>query len=118
MFSMFHCQTESYDLFFSVLLCLKFICIFVRLYNFYFFRNVSNPNASLVLTVMDREDNIGNITLPVINLPSAAHKRRWLPLQRKHQETTSDLCFDCWITQFKKETVWNKFNPFFSTNRR
>ncbi|CAB3989070.1 Exocyst complex component 2 [Paramuricea clavata] len=77
--------------------------------------NVSNPNASLVLTVMDREDTIGNITLPVINLPSAAHKRRWLPLQRKHQQTSSDLCFDCWITQFKKETVWNKFNPFFSS---
>jgi hypothetical protein len=67
---------------------------------------------------MNREDTIGNITLPVINLPSVAHKRRWLPLQRKHQQTSSDLCFDCWITQFKKETVWNKFNPFFSSAPR
>ncbi|XP_028406909.1 uncharacterized protein LOC114529342 [Dendronephthya gigantea] len=77
---------------------------------------VGSPNASLVLTVMDKEDTLGNITLPVNSLPSAAHKRRWLPLQLKHrQPTSSDLCFDCWITQFKKETVWNKFNPFFSS---
>lgn len=82
-----------------------------------FFRKVGNPNASLVLTVVDRDVTLGNITLPVFNLPSAAHKRRWLPLQRKHQQTSSDLCFDCWVTSFKKETVWNRFNPFFSSTR-
>ena len=80
--------------------------------------HVGNPNSSLVLTVMDREDTLGNITLPVVSLPSAAHKRRWLPLKRKHQQTSSDLCFDCWVTQFKKETVWNKFNPFFLSASR
>ena len=66
---------------------------------------------------MDREDSLGNITLPVAGLPSAAHKRRWLPLKRKQQQTSSDLCFDCWVTQFKKEKR-SKFNLFSSSVSR
>lgn len=73
-------------------------------------------NASFVLTVMDREDVLGLITLPVTQLPSAAHKRRWLPLKRKSQPTTSDLCFDCWVTEFKEDSVgiWNRIKTFSS----
>ena len=42
-------------------------------------------------------------------IPSAAHKRRWLPLKRKHQQTPGDLCFDCWVSKFKKDKMWNMF---------
>ena len=64
---------------------------------------------------MDKEDVLGHVTLPVSQLPSAAHKRRWLPLKRKSQHTSSDLCFDSWVTEFSETlNLWNKLKTFSS----
>ena len=51
------------------------------------------PLAFTVLT--DKDETLGTITVPLSEVPSAVHRRRWLPLKRKGIQDCGDLCFDC-----------------------
>ena len=42
--------------------------------------------------------------MPLAQIPSAAHRRRWLPLKKKGIQECGDLCFDCWVISFKKQS--------------
>lgn len=78
---------------------------------------VTKPSA-LVFTVMDREDTLGTVSLPLAQIPSVAHRRRWMPLTSKNAQAMGDLCIDCWVLTFKKVTSagqggkWNSLIPF------
>lgn len=60
--------------------------------------------APLVFTVTDREDVLGTVTVPLDQIPSAIHKRRWVSLSKKNTTVSGELCFDCWVTSFQKQT--------------
>jgi len=60
--------------------------------------------APLLFTVYDKEDVLGTITIPLAQVPSAAHRRRWMPLATKNAPSNGDLCFDCWVVSFRKST--------------
>ena len=64
---------------------------------------------------MDREDSLGSVSLPLAQIPSVAHRRRWMPLTRKNAQAMGDLCIDCWVLSFKKAaegSKWNSLIPF------
>lgn len=70
--------------------------------------------APLVFTVMDKEDVLGSVSLPLAQIPSVAHRRRWMPLTTKNTQAMGDLCIDCWVLSFKKAETgkWNNLLPF------
>ncbi|XP_020621331.1 uncharacterized protein LOC110059006 isoform X2 [Orbicella faveolata] len=71
--------------------------------------------AALVFTVMDREDVLGSVSLPLAQIPSVAHRRRWMPLTAKNAQAMGDLCIDCWVLSFKKSSSTGeggKWKPF------
>ena len=88
-------------------------CLFV----FFFLSKVTKP-AALVFTVMDRDDPLGTVSLPFTQIPSVAHRRRWMPLITKNAQVMGDLCIDCWVLTFKKApsagqgSKWNSLIPF------
>ena len=41
------------------------------------------------------------MSLPLAQIPSVAHRRRWKPLTTKNSQAMGDLCFDCWVLSFK-----------------
>lgn len=59
---------------------------------------------------MDREDSLGTVSLPLAQIPSVAHRRRWIPLTRKNSQAMGDLCIDCWVLSFKKAGEGSKWN--------
>lgn len=64
---------------------------------------------------MDREDVLGSVSLPLAQIPSVAHRRRWMPLTAKNAPAMGDLCIDCWVLLFKKAGEggkWNSLIPF------
>lgn len=64
---------------------------------------------------MDREDTLGTVSLPLAQIPSVAHRRRWMPLITKNAQVMGDLCIDCWVLSFKKVSSTGqggKWNPF------
>lgn len=67
---------------------------------------------------MDREDSLGTVSLPLAQIPSVAHRRRWMPLTTKNSQAMGDLCIDCWVLKFKKVSStgeggkWNSLLPF------
>ncbi|XP_031564503.1 uncharacterized protein LOC116299922 isoform X2 [Actinia tenebrosa] len=61
--------------------------------------------APLVFTVFDKEDVLGTVTVPLAQIPSAAHRRRWMPLTNKNAPSNGDLCLDCWVVSFRKSTA-------------
>ena len=67
---------------------------------------------------MDREDVLGSVSLPLAQIPSAAHRRRWMPLTAKNAQAMGDLCIDCWVLSFKEGSstaeggIWNNLIPF------
>lgn len=63
--------------------------------------------APLVFTVLDKDDILGTVTVPLAQIPSAAHRRRWMPLAIKNAPSNGDLCLDCWVVSFKKSaSTW------------
>lgn len=70
---------------------------------------VSKP-AALIFTVMDREESLGTVSLPLAQIPSVAHRRRWIPLTTKNSQAMGDLCIDCWVLSFKKAGEGSKWN--------
>lgn len=70
------------------------------------FSNVSKP-APLIFTVTDGDDSLGAVSLPLAQIPSVAHRRRWMPLTAKNAQANGDLCVDCWVLSFKKATSTN-----------
>ena len=81
------------------------------------FSAVAKP-APLIFTVTDREDVLGTASLPLAQIPSVAHRRRWLALTTKNSQGMGDLCVDCWVLSFKKRSSdgegvkWNNLIPF------
>jgi hypothetical protein len=69
----------------------------------YFLRKLGKA-APLVFTVFDKEDILGTVTVPMAQIPSAAHRRRWMPLANKNAPSNGDLCLDCWVVSFRKST--------------
>jgi len=64
---------------------------------------------------MDREDVLGSVSLPLAQIPSVAHRRRWMPLTAKNAQAMGDLCIDCWVLSFKKSSSTGeggKWKPF------
>ena len=67
---------------------------------------------------MDREEVLGSVSLPLAQIPSVAHRRRWMPLTAKNAQAMGDLCIDCWVLSFKKSSStgeggkWNSLLPF------
>lgn len=61
--------------------------------------------APLVFTVFDKDDVLGTVTVPLAQIPSAAHRRRWMPLTNKNAPSNGDLCLDCWVVSFRKSTT-------------
>lgn len=82
-----------------------------------FFRKVTKA-APLIFTVTDRDDSLGTVSLPLAQIPSVAHRRRWMPLTTKNSQAIGDLCIDCWVLSFKKPSSvgegvkWNSLLPF------
>ncbi|XP_068693633.1 uncharacterized protein [Montipora foliosa] len=78
---------------------------------------VTKP-APLIFTVTDRDDSLGTVTLPLAQIPSVAHRRRWMPLTTKNAQANGDLCIDCWVLSFKKAistsegVKWNNLLSF------
>ncbi|XP_067016005.1 uncharacterized protein [Acropora muricata] len=71
-----------------------------------FLSYVSKP-APLIFTVTDGDDSLGTVSLPLAQIPSVAHRRRWMPLTAKNAQANGDLCVDCWVLSFKKATSTN-----------
>lgn len=67
---------------------------------------------------MDRDDILGTVSVPLAQIPSVAHRRRWMPLTAKNAQAMGDLCIDCWVLSFKKGSStgeggkWNSLIPF------
>lgn len=80
------------------------------------FSKVTKP-APLIFTVTDRDDSLGTVSLPLAQIPSVAHRRRWMPLTSKNSQAMGDLCIDCWVLSFKKPSSvgegmkWNSLIP-------
>ena len=56
----------------------------------------------LKINVKDKEDVIGQIIIPIREIPSEEHFLKWVPLgpHKKNSNPQGELCIDCWVEDF------------------
>lgn len=85
--------------------------------------NITDPKLPLKITVKDKDDMLGQVQIPLTDIPYEEHTFKWLPLgpHRRNLNPTGEICIDCWITEYsdadtptKKETNFFKFKQKFN----
>lgn len=63
---------------------------------------ITDPKLPLKLNVKDKDDMLGQIVIPMNDLPSDEHFLKWVPLgqHKRNSNPTGELCLDCWIDDF------------------
>jgi len=63
---------------------------------------ITDPKVSLKINVKDKDDPLGQIIIPVAEIPSDEHFLKWVPLgpHKKNTNPTGELCIDCWIEDY------------------
>ena len=70
------------------------------------YSTITDPRLPLKLTVKDKNEPLGQIIIPVDDLPSDEHFLKWVPLgpHRKNPHPYGEICLDCWIEDFYDES--------------
>ncbi|XP_032233678.2 uncharacterized protein LOC116616003 [Nematostella vectensis] len=77
-----------------------------------------SKSAPLLFTVNDHEEILGNVTVPLAQIPTGAHRRRWMPLtSTKGGPVSGDLCFDCWVLSYRQAAPSSKWSKWFPSSR-
>lgn len=63
---------------------------------------ITDTKLPLKLNVKDKEDMLGQIVIPMNDLPSDEHFLKWVPLgqHKRNNSPTGELCLDCWVDDF------------------
>ncbi|XP_047139551.1 uncharacterized protein LOC100213518 isoform X1 [Hydra vulgaris] len=61
-----------------------------------------NNKFSLKINVKDKDDIIGQIIIPIREIPSEEHFLKWVSLgpHKKNSNPQGELCIDCWVEDF------------------
>ena len=67
-----------------------------------FSSNIVDPKLPLKLTVKDKDDTLGQIRIPLTDIPCEEHTCKWIALgpHRRNPNPTGEICIDCWITEY------------------
>ena len=67
---------------------------------------ITDPKLPLKLNIKDKDDMLGQIVIPMSDLPSDEHFLKWVPLgpHKRNSNPTGELCIDCWIDNFYDES--------------
>lgn len=66
------------------------------------FSTITDPRLPLKLNVKDKDDMLGQIVIPMSDLPSDEHFLKWVPLgsHKRNMNPIGELCLDCWIDDY------------------
>ncbi|XP_065060130.1 uncharacterized protein LOC135687488 [Rhopilema esculentum] len=87
---------------------------------------ISDPRLPLKLTVKDRDDTLGQIQIPLTEIPHEEHTFKWVAIgpHRRNLNPSGEICVDCWISEYnetetptKKETNFFKFKQRFNVKQ-
>lgn len=81
---------------------------------------ITDPKAPLKLTVKDKDDTLGQIQLPLIDIPHDEHTFKWIPVgpHRRNLSPSGEICFDCWIVDYKEGETPKKDTNFFRIKQK
>ena len=70
------------------------------------FSTITDPKLPLKLNVKDKDDLLGQIVIPMNDLPSDEHFLKWVPLgsHKRNMNPTGELCLDCWIDDYHDDS--------------
>ena len=78
--------------------------------------NIADPKLPLKITVKDKDDTLGQIQIPLTDIPYEEHTFKWIALgpHRKNLNPTGEICIDCWIVEYSDvATPTRKDSNFF-----
>ena len=69
------------------------------------------------LTVKDKDDTLGQIRIPLTDIPHEEHTFKWVTIgpHRRNLNPSGEICIDCWIEEYsefdadKKQSNFSKF---------
>lgn len=61
-----------------------------------------DAKSSLKFNVKDKDDPLGQIIIPLDEIPSEEHFLKWVPLgpHKKNNNPHGELCIDCWVEDY------------------
>ncbi len=81
---------------------------------------ITDPKAPLKLTVKDRDDTLGQIQIPLTDIPHEEHTFKWIPIgpHRKNLNPFGEICIDCWIVDYTDGEAPRKDTQLFKLKNR
>eukprot|EP00794_Sanderia_malayensis_P009766 gene9766-10765_t len=75
---------------------------------------ITDPKAPLKLTVKDKDDTLGQIQIPLTDIPHDEHTFKWIPLgpHRRNLNPSGEICIDCWIVDYSDSDTPKKDSNF------
>ncbi|XP_066932261.1 uncharacterized protein [Clytia hemisphaerica] len=66
---------------------------------------LTDTKSPLKINVKDKEDPLGQIIIPLSEIPSDEHFLKWVQLgpHKKNQNPHGEICLDCWIEDYYEE---------------
>jgi len=91
------------------------------------YSTLTDNKSSLKINVKDKDDCLGQIIIPLSDIPSDEHFLKWVPLgpHKKNSNPHGEVCLDCWIEDFYEDneetahpspSAQNKTGKFFRKN--
>jgi len=71
---------------------------------------ISDPKLPLKITIKDKDDTLGQIKIPLADIPYEEHTFKWVAVgpHRRNLNPTGEICIDCWITEYKDGDIPTK----------
>ena len=91
-------------------LCRMTTCIILIYYIWIISSDITDPKLPLKLTVKDKDDTLGQIRIPLPDIPYEEHTFKWIPLgpHRRNLNPVGEICVDCWITEYRDADIPTK----------
>jgi len=66
---------------------------------------ITDPKLPLKLNIKDKDDPIGQIIIPLSDIPCEEHFLKWVPVgpHKKNSNPTGEICIDCWVEDFYED---------------
>ncbi|XP_057303286.1 uncharacterized protein LOC130640760 isoform X1 [Hydractinia symbiolongicarpus] len=63
---------------------------------------ITDQKIPLKINIKDKDDPLGQIIIPVNEIPSEEHFLKWVPLgpHKKNSNPSGELCIDCWVEDY------------------
>ena len=107
-----------WNIFLNWYIDLQFLISKVSVLSFFLFSTATDPKIPLKINVKDKDDPLGQILIPLSDIPSEEHFLKWVMLgpHKKNINPSGEICIDCWIVEFyeddeilkEKKTLFNK----------